>query len=112
MEKNTIAQFKSKANKVFEKLGFIPTYVGIEKAYEYKGVYHKLTHLRFPSGMDFFVIECAGSYDEACKNIYEDADLLPLSLGEKEFLFQLEDLLIKHYTNQKDIEKDIGDGSF
>ena len=99
MERDVITQLKSKTADVFVKLGFIPTYIGLEKTYEYKGVYHKLTFLSGLGGMDFFVIECASSYDDACKNVYEDCDLLPLSWGEKELLIQFENILIEYYMN-------------
>ena len=97
MKHDSIAQLKSKAGNVFAKLGFIPTYIGVEKNYERNGVYHKLTFLKT---FNSFVIECALSYEEACMNVYEDSDILPsISIGEKEILLELENTLIKYFLD-------------
>jgi len=97
MEHDLIAKWKSKAGEVFEKLGFTPIYIGLEKNYERKGEYHKLTFL---IAFNCFVIEWASSYEEACMNVYEDTDLLPsFALGEKEVLLELENTLIKYYMD-------------
>ena len=97
MEHDSVAKMKSKAGEIFEKLGFTPTYIGLEKNYERKRAYHKLTFLRT---FNCFVIEWASSYEEACMNVYEDTDLLPpFSLGEEEVLLELENTLIKYYLD-------------
>ena len=92
---NLVLQIETKSSNIFARLGFEPTHVNSEKVYKNEGGYHKFS---FVDGLGAFVIEWAASLDEASKNMYEDCDLLPISLGENELLHQLEDILVEHYS--------------
>ena len=87
-------QIEAKASDIFMKLGFESTHVNSEKVYKNENGYHMFT---FIEGLGVFVIEWAQSLDKASRNMYEDCDLLPISLGEDELLRQLENILIEHY---------------
>ena len=92
---NLAVQIEAKASDIFTKLGFEPIHVNSEKVYKNESGYHMFT---FVDGLSAFVIEWAQSLDEASKDMYEDCDLLPISLGEDELLRQLENILIEHYS--------------
>lgn len=69
----------------------------------YNGVYYKIT---FVKGLDSYVIEFAKSYDEAIKNMFEDGDVYPVSLGEDQLISQLHHDLIKYYFNKPSNKND------
>ena len=92
---NLAVQIEANASDIFMKLGFEPIHINSEKVYKSENGYHMFT---FIDSFNAFVIEWAQSLDEASKNMYEDCDLLPISLGEDELLRQLENILIEHYS--------------
>lgn len=60
------------------------------------GSYYKIT---FVKGLKSYVIEYANSLDEAVKNIFEDGDLYPISLNEKELIDKIRHDLVNYYFN-------------
>ena len=96
MRYEQIAKIELNASDVFVNLGFKPGFINSEKVYEYNGAYHKFT---FVSDLGGFVIEGASSYDDACKNLYDDCDVLPITSDEEEILNELHNLLAKHYMS-------------
>jgi len=91
---NLVLQIKANASNVFTKLGFKHLHINAESVYENEGGYHKLT---FVGGLNGFVIEWAPSFDKAQNNMYEDGDFIPISLGERELMHRLENILFEHY---------------
>ena len=94
MQNKIISQIKFKAEKLFLDLGFKKLNISSENIYEYKNMYLKFTYL---DAINSFVIECAISIEGVYKNLYEDSDILQVSLGEKELLCQLQQLLVSYY---------------
>lgn len=62
----------------------------------HSGTYYKIT---FVKGLNSYVLEFASSYDEAVRNMFEDGDVYPISLGEDQLINELRHDLIKYYIN-------------
>jgi len=96
MERKVAEDVKSKLETLLIEMGFHTISINGENVYEYKSTYYKLT---FVEGLESFVIESAGSEEEARSNMYEDGDLFSISLGEKELLRQFRETLNEYYLN-------------
>lgn len=87
---------KSKMEKVLEQMGFERLYFGETKLYKNNrtGWYHCIT---YANGLKSYIIESAENYAEAQKNLFEDSDLYPASLGQDAILAKFREDLIKYY---------------
>lgn len=62
--------------------------------YTYNGCdYFKIS---FIDGLNSFVIEASNSREQAEKNVLEDTDLFPLSLGKERIVKEIEEWFIKY----------------
>lgn len=62
----------------------------------HSGIYYKIT---FVKGLNSYVLEFATSYDDAVKNMFEDGEVYPISLGEDQLVNELRHDLLKYYIN-------------
>lgn len=89
---------KNKMEKILEQMGFERFYIGETKLYKNNrtGCYHYITYV---NGLKSYIIESAENYAEVQKNIFEDSDLYPVSLGEDVILTKFKEDLIKYFLN-------------
>ncbi|MDR5002779.1 MULTISPECIES: hypothetical protein [Brevibacillus] len=88
---------QKKIESLFQELKFERVIINGIPLLLYGGTYYKIT---FVKGLDSYVIEFASTYDEAVKNMFEDGDIYPVSLGEEELISELRHDLIKFYMNE------------
>ncbi len=84
-------------DKIFIKLGFIPTIINNIKFMRYKECFCKVTFLK---DWNVYVIETAENYQEAEKGLLEDSGIYNADLSEKELLNQFRLDLIKYYMDK------------
>jgi hypothetical protein len=89
---NVMDNIKNKIDNLFKELGFEFRNINGNIYYFMNNYYYKMTYLK---KINSFVIEYAGSYNEACNNLFEDGDIYPLS-SEEEFLKNLHKDLINY----------------
>lgn len=86
-----------------EKIGDLLNELGFERMipyaeiYHYRGVYCKISYVE---GLKAFVIESADNFDDAAKDLFEDSDLYPISLGEDELIKKLRYDLVNFYISE------------
>ncbi|NUU74529.1 hypothetical protein [Paenibacillus xylanilyticus] len=90
-------ELKEKIESLIQELNFEKVYVSGTPLLLRDGIYYKIT---FVEGLNSYVIEFASSYDEAVKNMFEDGDIYPISLGEDQLICQLRHDLKKFYLNE------------
>jgi hypothetical protein len=76
---------------MLKELNFMEEIINNTVVYTSEGKYLKLTFLK---KLESYVIEYADSYDEADKNLFEDGDLYPLSMGEGEIINRMRNEII------------------
>ncbi|WP_188067670.1 hypothetical protein [Brevibacillus brevis] len=81
---------------LFQELNFERVILNGTPLLLHGGTYYKIT---FVKGLNAYVIEFA-SYDEAVKNMFEDGDVYPISLGEDKLISELRHDLINYYINE------------
>lgn len=87
-------ELQEKIESLFQELNFERVIVNGTSLLFHGGNYYKIT---FVKGLNSYVIEFARSYDEAVKNMFEDGDVYPISLGEDKLINELRDDLINFY---------------
>jgi len=90
-------ELQGKIESLFQELNFETVIVNSTQLLLFGGTYYKIT---FVKGLNSYVIEFARSYDEAVKNIFEDGDVYPLSLGGDKLISELRHDLINYYMNK------------
>ncbi|MCY9591351.1 hypothetical protein PC41400_08995 [Paenibacillus chitinolyticus] len=80
-----------KIERIFRDLKFEKELINDTFVFVCNGKYRKVTFIK---KLESFVIEYADSYDEAEKNLYEDGDLYPISLGENELINRMRNELV------------------
>ncbi|WP_342561914.1 hypothetical protein NST84_20010 [Paenibacillus sp. FSL R7-0345] len=78
---------ETKIISLLKELNYKEVIINNTVVYTSEGKYLKLT---FISGLKSFVLEYADSYDEAEKNLFEDADLFPLTMDEAELILEIQ----------------------
>ena len=73
-----ISIYRKLIENVFITNGFKQVFINGYANFKHEESYRKITYVQSLG----FVIEYAQSYDDAMKNLYEDGDCYPLSLGE------------------------------
>ena len=91
---NLIKRIEESANELLSELGLTSITVGNNQVYEINGSYMKFSYV---AGLGCFVIEYAENLSAAKKNLYEDSDLFPITLGETVLLDELRKTLNEHY---------------
>jgi len=91
-----MGNIEEKIDILMIELGFEKVKVNNTLNYYLNGWYYKVTYV---DGLKSYIIETASNYEEAKLNVYEDADLYPLSLGESKILEDLRNDLIKYCIN-------------
>lgn len=81
---------------LFQELGFQKVILNNQQIYKWSNNYYKIT---FIHKFQAYIIEFASTVEEAEKNLFEDSDLYPLSLGER-LVEQLHSDLTKYYKNK------------
>ncbi len=81
---------------LIQELNFEKVIVNGSTLLFYSGIYYKITLVK---GLNSYVLEFATSYDEAVKNMFEDGDVYPISLGEDQLINELRHDLLKYYIN-------------
>lgn len=74
-----ISNLTTEIEKVFEKHGFTKEIIRGKVNYVRNGEYMRIDYIE---SWQTFVIEYAASLEDAQKNLYEDGDLYPVSLGD------------------------------
>lgn len=74
---------EKKIEGLFRELQFEKKILNNTNVFVQDGKYCRVTFIKT---LESYVIEYADSYDEAEKNLFEDGDLFPLSLGEDELI--------------------------
>jgi len=74
---------EKKIEGLFRELQFEKEILNNTNVFVLDGKYCRVTFIKT---LESYVIEYADSYDEAEKNLFEDGDLFPLSLGEDELI--------------------------
>lgn len=94
--KEDINRIKRKMQAVLIELGFREEYINNVLLYfnPKSNYYHTITY----HGSLGMIIE-SGTYEEVEKNIMEDSDVYPLTLGEEELLALFREDLIKYYLD-------------
>ncbi len=88
---------QAKIESIFVEFNFKPVLVKEQKRFEYNGHYHFVS---FVNALNSFVIESASNLSEAEMKVFEDSDVYPLNLGEKELLRVIREDLIQFYMNE------------
>lgn len=81
---------------LIQELNFEKAIVNGSTLLLHSGIYYKITLVK---GLNSYVLEFATSYDEAVKNMFEDGDVYPISLGEDQLINELRHDLLKYYIN-------------
>ncbi len=81
---------------LIQELNFEKVIVNGSTLLFHSGIYYKITLVK---GLNSYVLEFATSYDEAIKNMFEDGDVYPISLGEDQLINELRHDLLKYYIN-------------
>jgi hypothetical protein len=94
---DSIIDIKRKMENLFEDMGLEKDVIGDSVVYlnNKKLHYHRIDYIG--GSVNALVIESALSYDDAIKNIFEDDDLYPLSLGEENILIKFKKDLKEYY---------------
>ncbi|MEQ7053735.1 hypothetical protein ABN764_24155 [Paenibacillaceae sp. P-4] len=74
---------EKKIEGLFRELQFEKEILNNTNVFVHDGKYCRVTFIKT---LESYVIEYADSFDEAEKNLFEDGDLFPLSLGEDELI--------------------------
>ncbi|GAV15277.1 hypothetical protein [Paenibacillus sp. NAIST15-1] len=74
---------EKKIEGLFRELQFEKEILNNTNVFVRDGKYCRVTFIKT---LESYVIEYADSYDEAEKNLFEDGDLFPVSLGEDELI--------------------------
>lgn len=101
MNKNAeiVNEILSEINVKLLHLGILCEIINNTQFYTYNGCdYFKVS---FIYGLNSFVIEASDSREEAEKNVLEDTDLFPLSLGKENIVKEMEEWFIKYCINIK-----------
>ena len=85
----SINQISQQMGQVFLSLGFQKTIINDKINYEYKGSYRRIDY----NSSIGLIIEFAETLEEAEKNVYEDDETYPLSLGDELFDFFKKDVI-------------------
>lgn len=85
---------KTKIDDLFNELGFKLLYLNNNNLYFLNNHYYRIDYI---ADLESYVIEYAYNYDDAMKNLFEDGDLYPVSLGEENLLCKMRKDLLKYY---------------
>ena len=92
-DKKTVETIYNQIDTFFMSLGKFKKFIINDKAnYLYKDHFYRIN---FVSSIGF-IIEYAGDFQDAIRNVYEDGDTFPLSLGEN-LLDVLKEYITKYY---------------
>ena len=84
-----------KIEELFINLGFKKITINEKDFFTYKDSYYKVTNVK---DLNAFVIESAESIEDVKKNVFEDSDIYPISMGEN-LIEKLKEDLVKYYMN-------------
>ncbi|PFH81987.1 hypothetical protein [Bacillus sp. AFS088145] len=87
-----------KIDSLMIELGFKKVNVNNTLNYLHNGLYLKVIYVE---GLKSYVIESACSSSEAERNVYEDSELYPITLGENKLLETLRNDLMTFYITDK-----------
>ncbi|MDK8193131.1 hypothetical protein QP794_23875 [Paenibacillus sp. UMB7766-LJ446] len=90
-------ELQKKIDSLIHELNFERVTVNGISMLHYNGSYYKISFIK---GLNSYVIEFANNYDEAKKNLFEDGDVYPVSLGEDRLISELHHDLNKYYLNK------------
>lgn len=90
-------ELQKKIDALIQNLEFERVHLNGIPLLKYNNSYYKISYIE---GLNSYVIEFAKSYDEATKNMFEDGDVYPLSLGEDKLINEMHHDLIKYYLNK------------
>lgn len=79
---------------LLKELGFEKVILNGTQMYKRSDKYYKFS---FIEKYQSYVIECASNFEEAERNVFEDGDLYPLSLGEDGLINSLRSDLLQYY---------------
>ena len=87
---------KEQMERILLDYDFELYYINDEKVYLNKktGHYHCITYVK---GLKSYVIESADNFEEAQKNRFEDSDVYPIAMGEKDLLKAFRKDIEKYY---------------
>jgi hypothetical protein len=94
MDINEIKSIENKIKDVLKVFNFKEVIINDEIVYEYKNQYYKFTYV---AALKAFVIESAENYKDAVMNVFEDSDIYPIALGNKNLIEQICNDLKKYY---------------